>query len=103
MAIHFPPEPLIELVERRLGPVVQLPDNTRDGATSTNMAQECGVSRRQIERWRNGKPLTAWAADRVATSLGVHPEAIWPYWFDVSLVEHAARNDRRRERKAAHA
>lgn len=44
-------------------------------------AEELGVSRRQVIRWRNGHSwLRSATADRVACALGHHPAELWDGW-----------------------
>lgn len=45
-------------------------------STADQLAEQVGVSRRQIGRWkRDGIPVNS--ADRVACALGSHPSVIW--------------------------
>lgn len=45
------------------------------------VAQVCGVSRTSVHRWR-AEGLTAWAADKAAIAIGLHPVIIWSDWAE---------------------
>lgn len=50
--------------------------------TDMGLGAILGVHRRQIARWRDyGVPWVT--ADRIATSLGLHPANLWPEWMDI--------------------
>lgn len=50
-----------------------------DRVLPSYIAKVCGVQRTVVNRWRN-EGLTAWAADRAACAVGMHPISIWPEW-----------------------
>lgn len=52
------------------------------------VAEALGVSRRAVNRWRNDRDyrLHAYAADRYAIRVGVHPSQVWPEWWQVALA-----------------
>jgi hypothetical protein len=60
----LPAQPVLELVR----------------GSAREIAQACGVSQRQVVRWRAGSPMYAGTADRVADRLGRHPANIWSGW-----------------------
>ena len=48
--------------------------------TMGEMSETLGVSRRNLIRWAfEGIPELA--ADRAATTLGMHPSHLWPEWW----------------------
>lgn len=79
---RFPFGPVQEAVSRRTGlPLHQQGCpclGGRDDCCSARfLAQYLHTSERQIHRWRNGWGLTAVAADRLATELGLRIEDLW--------------------------
>jgi hypothetical protein len=71
----YPPEPVLNLLK-------ELPDNTA--------AQAAGVSRKTIQRWRQGALIAVRNADTVACALGHHPLELWPDWRDAQAPASAA-------------
>ena len=48
-----------------------------------------GASRSQVLGWRQ-RDIAYWDADWVATSLGVHPSAMWPDWYRLEPLERVS-------------
>lgn len=67
----FDPAPLLAYVARRLD---------GDPATALAVADLCGTSARQVQRWQSGQRISWTVADRVACNLQRHPALIWPEW-----------------------
>jgi len=66
------PQPLLDHVARRLD---------GDRVTAVAVADMCGTSLRQVQRWQHGQRISWSVADRIACALHVHPVLIWPEWF----------------------
>ena len=52
------------------------------------VAERSEINRAVLVNWQR-RGLTVWQADRLAVSLGRHPAAWWPEWFDLALIEAA--------------
>jgi hypothetical protein len=74
----FPYPPLRAVALLRL-----TPDLALLGRGCRTIASIVGVSLRTVQRWeRHG--LGLFEADKAASTLGQHPSAIWPEWWDVT-------------------
>lgn len=49
------------------------------GVMPSYMAKLCRVNVGVVHRWKR-EGLTAWAADRAAIAIGLHPINVWPEW-----------------------
>jgi hypothetical protein len=47
--------------------------------TDNELADELGVTRRQVQRYR-AQGLSLWTADSVACAVDYHPEVLWSDW-----------------------
>jgi len=66
----FPASAILELFE--------------DGTFAQTIADQVGLNRTTVQRWRNEKCLLSpYQADGIAIKLGKHPSAIWTNWFDL--------------------
>ena len=81
---------------RLLWPFANL-DAIYPGLTNRQIGDLLGVSRDTVIRWRrDGIPDRS--SDRVAVSLGRHPEQVWPGWTRAGV---AAAHDVEHERQAS--
>jgi len=69
--VTLDPAPLLELV----------------GPNQCAAAQACGVSRRHINRWANGRNrIRPVVAERIADRLGMHPANIWTDYYEQTVA-----------------
>lgn len=94
----LPLDPLWAYVAARHRPVSRGPAHARWTCpfTAVDLAEEVGVSQRQVHRWR-AQGLSWMVADRVAVALGTHPAIVWGNAFWDEPEQTAAR-----ERQARH-
>lgn len=60
---------------------------TAGARSMTAFAEEIGVDRREVYRWRDAGGVTDVMADRLAVRFGRTPGEVWPDWFDVVDAE----------------
>lgn len=73
------------MISRRSIPSQPLLDHLGPGSASEH-AQRCGVSTRQVVRWRGGSGLMVTTAEDICDRLDLHPTAIWgsDWWAFIS-------------------
>lgn len=87
-ALRFPIEPLLEIVDMRLGTDVDaagIPQNC-----VRKRAEVLGISAGSFHRWMKMGTIGVDAADRAAVHLGFHPVQVWgDLWFEMLEGEAA--------------
>lgn len=84
---NYSSDVLLEWLEARYG------DPTGEPLDSLRISYLTGIDRRTVHRWRAEEPSSVYfhTADRIATELGVHPEAIWGTDFGHAEIARSLR------------
>ena len=94
--LRFDPEPAFRIIASRCGLKPWPTGGTWAGSqlnegtiTPGQIAQYLGLSTRNIYRYRDDH-MSICQADKMSTSIGLHPANIWPEWLSTNETETVA-------------